>query len=49
MSRDAGQRIRGLKIISNVATLGKSPVVGITVSPDAAWRLYGTEQQSSSE
>ena len=35
--------------ISNLATFEKSPVMGLTVSPDGPWILYGLEQQSGSE
>ena len=35
--------------ISNLATFEKSLVLGITVSPDGKWILYGLRQQSGSE
>jgi eukaryotic-like serine/threonine-protein kinase len=35
--------------ISSIAAFEKSPVWGLTVSPDGKWILYGLEQQSGSE
>ncbi len=35
--------------ISNLATLEKSPVMGLTVSPDGKWIVYGLGQRSGSE
>ena len=34
---------------TNLATIGKALVYGLTVSPDGKWILYGSEEQSGSE